>query len=280
VGSRTPNWPALELAATLEPLTEAGDVRSAMERLAAAGVRHVQLSATQPGLRPRELDRSARRDLLATLRRREMMISGIDLWIPPGHFLDPGQVDRAVSACQQAIEMAGDCEKCPVSLSLPRKTHNDPAKAPSPNDGFGFAPSEVTIDSVITALAAHADRYGVQLADHALPIELHEGMGIGIDPAAWLAQALDPVNGATSHAHRLVSARLCDLLTSGMRGPVGLQHESKLDVLAYQSALAVVGYRRPVVIDVRQWIDPWNGLQKTIETWSRLTDIPGRFRVG
>ena len=38
----------------------------------------VQLSAAQAGLRPRELDRSARRDLLATLRRRELAVAGID----------------------------------------------------------------------------------------------------------------------------------------------------------------------------------------------------------
>ena len=48
------------LAPTLAAL---GDrPRTAIDRLAGLGFRAVQLSASQPGLRPRELDRSGRRD--------------------------------------------------------------------------------------------------------------------------------------------------------------------------------------------------------------------------
>jgi hypothetical protein len=42
------------------------------------GFRSVQLSAAQPGLRPRELDRSGRRDLLARLSRLQMPAAGLE----------------------------------------------------------------------------------------------------------------------------------------------------------------------------------------------------------
>ena len=91
------------LAPTLGPLAELLAPRSVFDRLSELGYRYVQLSAAQPGLRPRELDKSARRDLLATLRRREMSPAGVDLWIPPDHFLASATVDRAAEAVVEAI---------------------------------------------------------------------------------------------------------------------------------------------------------------------------------
>ncbi|MFM9144330.1 MAG: hypothetical protein ACKORL_02915 [Phycisphaerales bacterium] len=79
------------LAATVAPL---GDPASAFAWLSAAGIRGAQLSATQPGMRPRELGESARRDLRATLVRLELVASGIDAWIPTSHFTDPATVER------------------------------------------------------------------------------------------------------------------------------------------------------------------------------------------
>ena len=75
----------LPLAPTLAPLGE--QPRAALARLSKLGFRHVQLDATQPGLRPRELDRSARRHLAATLRRPEDSPIGVDLWVPASHFV-------------------------------------------------------------------------------------------------------------------------------------------------------------------------------------------------
>ena len=75
--------PTLTLAPTISDLDAAP--RRAISQLSDAGFRAAQLSASQPGLRPRELDQSGRRDLLATLRRREVSASGIDAWIPPEH---------------------------------------------------------------------------------------------------------------------------------------------------------------------------------------------------
>ena len=240
--------PQLPLAPTLGPLGD--QPRAALDRLAAMGFRYVQLCATQPGLRPRDLDRSARRDLLVRLRRLELQISGLDLWIPPAHFLDPAHVDRAVEAVRAAVELAGDLQRCPISLELPR-----------PLDDESLGP-------VIETIAEQALRAGVELADHAVADAPADHLGIGIDPAAQLSCNEDPAAAVTKHADRLVSARLCDLLASGMRGPIGEAQGARLDVLRYRVALSVGGYDRPVVVDARQWSDPWSGLTQTARTWS------------
>jgi hypothetical protein len=33
----------------------------------------------------------------------------------------------------------------------------------------------------------------------------------------------------------------------------------------------VAGYERPVVVDARQWIDPWAGLKQSAHAWRRAT---------
>ena len=108
--------PRAMLAATLEPL---GDPVESLEWLGGAGVRGVQLSATQPGLRPRTLDGAARRELRARLKRLELTLSGLDLWIPPEHFTEPANVDRATAAAEAAVVLAADLGRVPVSMTLP-----------------------------------------------------------------------------------------------------------------------------------------------------------------
>ena len=242
--------PILALAPTLAPL--ALPPRQAFDRLREMGFRHVQLSAAQPGLRPRELDRSARRDLAATLRRRELGVAGIDAWIPPAHFLDAARVDRAVAMVIEAIELAGDLGRCPVCLTLPA----DDSETGNP-----------ALASLVAAVVEPAQRRGVELADHAIPVAAREGIGVGVDPAAWLARDEDPAAAVSRHAGRLVSVRLCDLLTSGLRGPIGDRQERRLDVIAYKVAVSLACPQRPVVVDARQWGEPWAGLRQTVEAW-------------
>ncbi len=230
--------PLPPLAPTLEALPLAP--RRALERLAALGLRHVQLSATQGGLRPRDLDRSARRDLAAILRRHELAVSGIDAWIPAAHFLDAARVDRAVALVVGTIGLAEDLGRCPVSLTLPAAS------------------------GIAGAILGPAAQRGVHVADHA--VTPSPDAAVGIDPVACLAADVDPAAVATAAGPRLASARLADLLTSGMRGPIG-SVEARLDVLAYRVALSVADYDRAVVVDVRQWVDPWGGLTQTREAW-------------
>ena len=175
-----------------------------------------------------------------------MSVAGVDLWIPPAHFTRPDTVDRAVAATHAAVELAADLGRCPVSLTLPCDDEDDDATAP-----------------VIEALTNHALRFGVPLADHAVPPRGRQDVGVGIDPPAWLGQSLDPAEAVTKWADRLLSARVCDLLTSGVRAPVGEPDGARLDVAEYHGRLAASGYVRPLIVDMRQWPDPWRGLEQT-----------------
>ncbi len=244
----------LPLAATIAPLG-----LPPREGLAAArslGVRAVQVSATQPGLRPRDLDQAARRDLLAALRRMELLLAGLDLWIPAAHFASPAEVDRAVDAATAAIELAADLGRVPVSVSLPPR---------------GEGPAEAAVQT----LAQHAERFGVEIADHAAATALRAGVGVGIDPAIVLAAGDDPAMAVASvggAGGRLVTARLVDFTTGAMRAPLG-EPDGRLDVVSYRAALDVAGYARPVVIDARQWRDARGGIARTMQLWQAKTVV-------
>jgi sugar phosphate isomerase/epimerase len=204
----------------------------------------------QPGLRSRDLDRSARRGLSATLRQLELACSGLDLWIPPAHFTDPSKVDRAIAAMLAGIELAADLGRVPVSVLLPAT-------------GEGVA-------QVIEAVSRAAQRLGPPVADHAAPPSDHAAIGVGIDPVACLAAGLRPDQVVLQSQSRLVAARLSDLRNDGLRGPIGEAQRQRLDVAAYKVALSVAAFRHPVVIDARQWSDPIRGISQTAALWNRL----------
>jgi len=229
----------IHASATLEPLGL--PPREAFERVRSMGYPFVQLAATQPGLRPRELGPSARRDLLATLRRLELVCSGIDLWIPAEHFADPVRIDRAVAATHETLHLAHDLGGVAVSMMLPVEERSGDA-----------------LDSIATS----ALRFGVPLADFAADHTSRDGVGIGIDPPAILSRGADPVDAVTGAGPSLIAARLSDLTTSGMRAPVGEVH-GRLELDAYLASLRVVGHNKPVIADARQWVDPARGLDRT-----------------
>ena len=273
----------LALAPTLQAL--GGEAREDLTAIASMGFRAVQLSATQPGLRPRELDGSARRGLRATLRRLELQPAGVDLWIPGEHFTLGEHVDRAVDAVCAAIELAANLaatipkgvpSRVPVSLTLPNALPADVADSKYGSSTSASSTSSATGDAIaaIATIAGHAERFGVELADHAVPIVdgVGRNIGWGVDPAAWLAHGEDPAQIIAAHSarHPLVSARLVDLLRSGMRGPPGIGPEHRLDILAYRVALSIAGYRRPVVLDARQWTDVHGGLHAAASQWNAL----------
>lgn len=235
-----------------------GGARAAIAWASTLGVRSIQLDASVPGVRARELDRSARRDLAASLRRAELDLSGLDLWIPGEHLLDPAHVDRAVSAIAGAIGLAGELAPLLggsgriVSLTLP------PRLAPD----------------VLNGLASEADRHGVRLADHAWPPGPHAAasppgnstpavgagtgaagpgwpvaIGIGLDPAA-VALSGDDIGAASARvADRVLSARLCDLSSAGRVLPGSV--DGRLDLTAYKVGLSLAPGVVPVVIDLR-----------------------------
>jgi sugar phosphate isomerase/epimerase len=239
------------VAATVAPL---GDTALALAWLSSAGIRGAQLSAMQPGMRPRELGESARRDLRATLARLELVASGVDAWIPSSHFVDPANVERAVHAVAAACELAGELGRVPVCVMLPDPGSNDASAARR--------------REAVAAIAAAADRHGVTIADAGPSNDLPPPpFGRCIDPAAVLAAGGDPAAEASRAGVRLAAARIVDLTRAGMRGPVGMAGESRLDALAYRIALEVAGFRGLAVIDARQWTDPRGGIVACAAAW-------------
>lgn len=244
------------LAATLAPLGD--DPIAGLEALRSIGFLAVQLSATQPGMRPRELDASARRDLLVRLRRLEMRCSGVDLWIPPEHFGSPAHAERALDALRQTISLAADLGRVTVSTALPVRTD---ANAQVLGD----------VRAVISSTAAHA---GVEVADHGSDAVTgawegtnDDPIGIGIDPAMLLSLGRDPVASVGRCGQRLRAARVVDMLQSGMRAPPGEADGARLQLGEYVLALAGAGFQRSPVADARHWTQPRAGLERVRALW-------------
>ena len=236
------------LAPTLAAL---GDrPRTAIDRLAGLGFRAVQLSASQPGLRPRELDRSGRRDLKTKLSRLAMAPAGLDLWLPEAHLRDPARADRAIATIQAAVELAADLGRVAMSLMLPARED-----AVSP------------ITAILDAVVEKALRFGVPLADCAVPPSDRAEVGVGIDPAFWMSHGRNPVEAVRVHADRLRSVRLSDLASTGERVPAGSAEEGRLDLPEYRAALQAHGYDGPVVVDLRGRGDPWGDLEQVERAW-------------
>jgi sugar phosphate isomerase/epimerase len=257
IGSLTEVLPPL--AATIEPL--GADARESIAAVSAMGYRAVQLSATQPGMRPRELDAGDRRGLRGTLQRLGIVCGGVDLWIPPAHLTDPVHVDRAMSAIDGACGLAADMGRCALCVALPEQL---PAES-------------------WQAICATADRHGVRIADFCvrnLDASRHadappELVGTGIDPAALISAGIDPALHAASLGRRVAAARVVDLLASGMRGPPGEPAVARLDLPAFAAALALSGGAPSCCADARQWVDPRAGLECTLARWSGTPDPLG-----
>jgi sugar phosphate isomerase/epimerase len=153
-----------------------------------------------------------------------------------------------------ACELAGELGRVPVCVTLPVAGADDASVARR--------------RETVAAIAAAADRHGVTIADAGPSTDLpFPPFGRCIDPAAVLAAGGDPAAEATRAGTRLAAARIVDLTRAGMRGPVGIAGESRLDALAYRIALEVAGFRGLAVIDARQWTDPRGGIAACAAAW-------------
>jgi sugar phosphate isomerase/epimerase len=248
------------LSVTLAPLVPrcGGSLPRALERIVAGGARAVQLSAAQKDLRPRDLDRQTRRELLSLIARRGLMLGGLDFMIPHKDYLQSATQDRAVAAAVSAIALAADLGRVPLSLSLP---------------------VEKLADEVAASLLAAADGHGVALAVHAehdlealsrfLAKHGQPLLGAGLDPAALIAAGHDPAATAAQFAPVLGVARLDDhartsQAAAGGRCPLGA---GELDVLEYRAALAVAPKLRGIVVELRGLAEPLAGLRAALEQW-------------
>jgi hypothetical protein len=214
------------------------------------GYRSVTLDAKTPGLRPRELDRSAKRDIASLFRRNELRLSGIDLWIPPEHFVQPEHIDRAVGAVTACIDLVqelvaltpGDAV---VSVQLPRE---------------GAVEAE-------RAIAASAERAGALISDCRWPMRGFEGsLGAGLDPVAALAAGQDPVLAASGSS--ILSARVSSMSDVALR--VALDDpSSRLDLDAYRASLSLAPMLRTLVVDVRGVLDAQAAGEAALQEWAQ-----------
>jgi sugar phosphate isomerase/epimerase len=250
----------LSLSPTLGPLVRqlGGTVRGAVDRLAQLGFESVQLDATLKGVRPRELDRSGRRDLHALVRRRGARAAGLDCFIPPEHYTSPEYGERALAATLEAIELAGDLGRLAVSLTLPV------AALP---------------EAVATAIVDAADRHDLRLAVHA-PQELDAliqwidavdlpALGAGLDPAAVLATGADPCQTAQQLGARLAVARLSDRHQgTGGEGFRCAPGQGRLDLAAYRVSVDLAEQRYgPVVLELRGVNEPLAVAEQARQAW-------------
>lgn len=242
---------------TIAPL---GNPQRAFAVIRALGARGAQLSATQPGMRPRELGASARRDLVATLARNELTASGVDVWIPPAHFVDPARADRAIDAVVAACEFAGELGRVPVTLELPVAADDDSA-------------CRARRAEAVAAVAAAADRHGVRIADAGGGADAPwPPVGASIDTAGSLARGSDPASDLARSGVRGVSVRISDLSRTGMRMPPG-DPGGRLDLLALRVAIELAGTGGLPVIDARQWVEPMDGVGRALAAWG--STVPG-----
>ena len=272
-----PSLGGLERAVSLAGLGPGAPtaVRARLEWSARLGYRQVQLDAAARDARPRDLSRSARRDLAAALRRLELRASGVDLWIPPRHLVQPETADRALSALADAARFAA--EMADLTGGTPVLSTALPA---------GEA-RERAVSSVEGAVAAS----GARLADHAWPPDpaaVESGrsggvLAVGLDPAAVFLASGDadergkgggdggeggrwggPGRSASRLGAALLAARLSDLAPEGRVAP----GEGRLDATAYVVSLATAGYGGPLVVDLRGLRDPEAGARRGLDAGS------------
>jgi sugar phosphate isomerase/epimerase len=250
-----------QLSVTLTPLIPklGGTIHAAVQKIAPLGFRSVQLSAAQKGIRARELDKRARRDVLALLSRQGLMLSGLDLMIRHGDFLDPATQDRAVTAVIEAMELAHDFGSVPLSITLPVEKLGDDVKK---------------------ALVAAADGRGVTLAVHGehdiaalkqwTEAVDQPALGAAMDPAAVLAEGRDVPDTAVELARTLRVARLDDYATTSMASAGGrcAVGRGELDVLGYRAALSTATKLRAIVVELRDLADPVSAAKAALSKWA------------
>jgi sugar phosphate isomerase/epimerase len=237
------------IAVAIAPL---GPVRETIEWVGSLGVRGVQLSLPHVAGRER-MGHSARRDLRATLRRLELQCAGLDAPVPPADWLLGDRVDRVVDAFDRALELAESLDRAAVTLATP-----------SPSSD---AAAEARRQEVLAVVVARAATRGVALADlSASTRPLQRPLGACIDPAAAIA--------AGGHLHEVIArcagsiagARVCDLLRTGLRGPIG-EPEGQVRVSEYRASLEVAGFRGLPVVDPVQWPQPREGVLRCLAAW-------------
>jgi hypothetical protein len=194
------------------------------------------------------------------LRRLELECTGLDFLIPSGHYIDPARADRAAGAAMAAIELAADLGRASLtvefSAALTGSNRDDPSRA------------------LLDAIIAHAERFGVALANLGSVAAPIDGLGIALDLPGLAAQRSLTSAVAALKTAAIVSVRCSGVTETGARVPFG--RDSRIDPAECQLAIAGAGYQRAVVLDARGWADPLAGLEQSAAAWSAANPFLAR----
>lgn len=216
-------------------------VRSSIGWVAESGFRSVHLDASAPEIRPRSLDRSARRDLAATIRRAGLGFSGLDLWIPATKYTNPEHADRAHAALLGAIGLASD-------LAALVGGGTSVVSATLPPSYAGLA-----------ELGAHADAAGAVIEDFAIPArpaQNEEAEAVdpappavcpGFDTARAILRGEGPGKQFAAWSKQLATLRLNDADDTGRRA----MGAGTLDVRTLGALHTTLTPSVPIITDVR-----------------------------
>ncbi|MEM1209544.1 MAG: TIM barrel protein [Planctomycetota bacterium] len=247
-----------DLAVTVGPLVRSGgvSVRRALDAIVAAGITGVQLDATLAGTRPRELDRRARQDLLALVRRTGLSLGGLDCFVPTAHLTAGPDLDRAVAALVAAVTLAADLGRTCLSFALPTLDE-------TPRDA---------LDAVLEAADAHAVPLALH-AEHDLDAlrRLVDSIGsptvrVGVDAASCLIASREITATATADigSLRLADARH-DRDRQWQRCALG---DGELDIPAAHIAAELTPRDgRPVVLDTSRVEHPAAAMREAVAAW-------------
>lgn len=238
------------------PGSRVGGTRAVVGWAASLGFGAIQLDAAAPDARARDLGRSARRDLAATIRRRGLTLTGLDLWIPPEHYTAPATEDRAAGTLLAAIDLAaelgplvgssaglcGGSRGLVVSVTLP----DEP--------GAGL----------LDAIAAKADAGGILVEDFST--DESAGSGVirpGFDSARYLLRGENPGKPFARSASALATVRLNDADDTGRR----VLGRGRLDIEMMRALHATLTPTAPVITDLRGLADPAAGAAGALRVW-------------
>lgn len=230
-----------DLACSLRGLAASADVEATSARglidwVGRGGFQAVALDATHPELRARALDRSARRDLAASLKRSGLQLTGLDVFIPARHFADREHADRATSAVLGAIELVrelgtlGAGPSAVVCLDLP----------------------DEPVEGVEMEIGAQAERLNVSVAIVRRDVA---GLARSVDIDAQLDAGVDP-------GERI--AKGCAQVRWG-----GPRPDRRVELLPIVGAFAMLG-GGSCVLDLSHGRDATTTSARAVEAWSRL----------
>ncbi|MBA4120774.1 MAG: hypothetical protein C0513_08805 [Isosphaera sp.] len=248
-------------------------LRAALAWAAGAGLSGVLIDATRPGLRPRDLDRSGRREIAALLRRHQLAFVGLDLPVPPEHFSSPAHAERALSAAHAAAALAAELHALTADIASPALRA---PRAPIALELPAGAPAALRAE-----LARAAEHTGVWFADAgpartpqpdaspATPPTPSNGpLRDAIDVGRALLDRLDPAAAVARSGPRLALLRLAEVTNHGPI-PIGVP-PSRLDVLALRIALETSGAPAAVVLDLTGIADPAAACASAHAAWDAL----------